>query len=443
MSPVTIGVLGLVLFLVLMVLGLPIPFSMLLVGFGGCFLLRTPTAAAQILTGELMTNFSSYALTVGAMFGLMGFMANYSGVGAKLFGAVNSYIGHWRGGLAMATQVACAGFGAICGSVPATIGTMSAIAYPQMRERGYSTGLSGASVAAGAQISTIIPPSSMFIIYCMATNSSVGKQFMGGIIPGIILTLANCIAVFIFVSLRPESAPRAPKSSWKERWKHTRQGGLIEIAIVFIISIVGMFAGYFTPTEAGAVGAIGMLIITAVTRQLNFRKYVESLIAGVELLTMVLLLLGSASVFSRFINLTTLPTVVGGFCQGLIEAGFSTHIIMIVILLIFFVMGMFTDLISVSLMTLPIFYPIVVDYLGYSQVWFGIMLTMLICLGGLTPPMGASIFMLKSTCRDPKLTLSAAFKSSVPFMISMGLVCLLLIFVPVVVTWLPDMIYGT
>lgn len=184
MSNVLVGVVGLICFVVLMGIGVPIPFSMLLVGFAGCCIIKNPVAASQILVTELTTNFSSYALTVGALFGLMGFIANYTGLGSQLFRAVNSYIGHWRGGLAMATQVACAGFGAICGSVPATIGTMSAIAYPQMKERGYSPGMAGASIAAGAQISTIIPPvqpslftawqqihlsaSSLWLVYCQA-----------------------------------------------------------------------------------------------------------------------------------------------------------------------------------------------------------------------------------------------------------------------------------
>ena len=425
-----------------MLLGLSIPFAMLLVGFAGCIVLRNTEAAANIVAQGLFENFSSYALTDGAMFGLMGFMANYSGVGGKLFTAVNSYMGHWRGGLAMATQVACAGFGAICGSVPATIGTMSAIAYPEMRKRGYKPGLAGASISAGAQISTIIPPSSLFIIYCMATNVSVGRTFMGGIMPGIVLCIANCLAVLVYVITRPDAAPRAERATWKERWRCTRQGGLIEIAIVFVISIGGMFAGYFTPTEAGAVGAMGMLIITVVTRQMNFKKFVESAVAGVELLTMVLLLLGSAAVFSRFISLSTLPTVIGSFCNTLLAVGTPKALLMIAIIMIYFVLGMLVDLISVSLMTIPIFYPIVTGALGYDPVWFGIIIALVICLGGITPPFGASVFMIKSCSRDPELTLGKAFSVSVPFIISMLVVIIGLVFVPQIVTFLPDLVFG-
>jgi tripartite ATP-independent transporter DctM subunit len=442
MSPITIAVIGLLVFIVLMLLGLSIPFAMLLVGFVGCCVLRNPVAASQILVGELFENFSSYALTVGAMFGLMGFMANYSGVGSKLFTAVNSYMGHWKGGLAMATQVACAGFGAICGSVPATIGTMSAIAYPEMKKRGYTPGLAGASISAGAQISTIIPPSSLFIIYCMATNVSVGRLFMGGIVPGILLCVANCVAIFIYVSIKPKIAPRADRASWKERWHHTRQGGLIEIAIVFIVSIGGMFAGFFTPTEAGAVGAVGMLIITVVTRQMNFKKYIESCIAGVELLTMVLLLLGCAAVFSRFISLSTLPTVIGNFCNKLLAVGTPKTVLMLAIILIYFILGMVVDLISVSLMTIPIFFPIVTTSLGYDPVWFGVIIALVICLGGITPPFGASVFMIKSCSRDPELTIGKAFSASVPFIISMLLIIVLLVFTPNIVTALPNLMYG-
>ena len=440
MTPVLIGVIGLVCFVVLMGIGVPIPFSMLLVGFTGCCILKNPTAASQILVTELTTNFSSYSLTVGALFGLMGFIANYTGLGRQLFTAVNACLGHWRGGLAMATQVACAGFGAICGSVPATIGTMSAIAYPQMRERGYAPGMAGASISAGAQISTIIPPSCTFIIYCMATNTSVGKEFMAGILPGILLTVANCVAIYVYVRLKPHTAPRAPRVGWAERWNAIKDGGLIQIAVVFLVSVGGMFAGFFTPTEAGAVGAIGMIVVTLIGRQLDFKKFIESLICGVELQTMVLVLLGCASVFSRFLNLSTLPVVVGGVCNTMLENGVGPHMLMIIILLLFFVMGMFADLISVTLMTIPIFYPIVVGTLGYDTLWFGVIISLLICLGGLTPPMGASVFMLKNSCKDPELKLGAAFAASIPYFISFLAVDIILVFFPQIATWLPNLL---
>lgn len=442
MSPLTIGIIGLLIFVVLMVLGVPIPFSMMMVGFIGCIILRNPISASQILVSELTSQFSSYALTVGALFGLMGFIANYTGIGKQLYSVVNTYMGHWRGGLAMATQVACAVFGAICGSVPATIGAFSAIAYPQMRDKNYEAGFAGASISAGAQISTVIPPSATFIIYCMATNTSVGKQFMAGILPGILLTVTNCIAIYAYVKMKPEVAPRAPKTSWKERFQALKSGSILQILFVFLISMGGMFAGMFTPTEAGAVGSFGMILVTIFGRQLDLRKFVESCIAAVELQTMVLVLLGCASVFSRFINLTTIPTKIGQICQNLLANGMPEKVLVIIIILIFFILGMFMDLISVTLMTIPIFYPIIVTTLGYSSLWFGIVITLLICLGGITPPMGASVFMLKNACKDSELTITKAFGASLPYFFSFLIVCLLLIFFPSIVTFLPNLMMG-
>lgn len=442
MSPISIGIIGLICFVILMIIGVPIPFSMLLVGFIGCIVLRNPVSASQILVSELTTQFCMYGMTVGALFGLMGFIANYTGVGKELFNVVNKYIGHWRGGLAMATQVACAGFGAICGSVPATIGAFSAIAYPEMKARNYESGFAGASISAGAQISTVIPPSATFLVYCMATNTSVGKQFLAGIIPGILLTVMNCLAIHVYVRLRPNVAPCSEKASWKERLSVLRSGSIVQIIIVFVISMGGMFAGLFTPTEAGAVGAFGMVLVTIFSRQLNLKRFMESAIEGVELHTMVLLLLGCANVFSRFINMTTIPTVVGNYCKTLLENGMPDKILMLVIILIFFMMGMFVDLISVTLMTIPIFYPIVVDILGYSSIWFGIIITLLICLGGITPPMGASVFMMKNACRDSEMTLTRAFGASVPYFFSFLIISVLLICIPSIVTFLPNLMMG-
>lgn len=442
MSPITVGIIGLICFVLLMVIGIPIPFSMLLVGFTGCIILRNPVSAVQILVSELTTQFCMYGMTVGALFGLMGFIANYTGVGKELFNVVNKYIGHWRGGLAMATQVACAGFGAICGSVPATIGAFSAIAYPEMKERKYESGFAGASISAGAQISTVIPPSATFLVYCMATNTSVGKQFLAGIIPGILLMITNCLAIHAYIKLRPEVAPASDKASWKERIQALRSGSIIQIAVVFIISMGGMFAGLFTPTEAGAVGAFGMILVTLFSRQLNLKRFMESAVEAVELHTMVLVLLGCANVFSRFINMTTIPTAIGTYCKTLLERGMPDKILMFVIIAMFFMMGMFVDLISVTLMTIPIFYPIVVGILGYSPIWFGIIITLVICLGGITPPMGTSVFMMKNACRDSEMTLTRAFGASVPYFFSFLFICILLICIPSIVTFLPNLMMG-
>jgi tripartite ATP-independent transporter DctM subunit len=423
-----------------MVLGIPVPFAMLFVGVIGFSFVKTPEAAAQIMVSDLLANFSSYTLTVGPMFGLMGFLASYTGIGASLIKAVDSYIGHWKGGLAIAVQIACAGFGAICGSVPATIGTMSAIAYPEMRQRGYSSILAGPSIASGSNISVLIPPSLQFIIYGLATETSIGGLFVSGIFPGILLTFLNGAAIWFMLKMHPEYAERSRKSSWRERIGNSLSGGIPVILLIFIISMGGMFAGFFTPTEAGAVGAFSMLVITAVTRQLNFKKFIEAILDSARLQAMVFMLMTCAIVFGRFLAVTTIPTTIGKFVADL---DLPRTLIMIAILLIFLLMGCFIDLVAMIVLTMPIFYPIVVNQLGYDRYWFGCVLLMLIAIGSLTPPFGGNIILLKGCIGwDKETSLIKLFQGVWPFCVAAALAIVLMMIFPQIGSWLPHLIYG-
>lgn len=439
MSSVTVGIIFLIIFLLLMCAGIPIPFAMLFCGAIGIAVIRNVDVASQIVVAEIYSTFSSYTLTVGPLFGLMGFVANYSGIGSSLFNCINSFIGHRRGGLAMATQVACAGFGAICGSVPATISTMSAIAYPEMRKRSYSPELAGGCIAAGAGLAVLIPPSTNFIIYGLATETSIGKLFVAGILPGILNCTLNIIAIAIVCKLHPEWSSIFQKATWKERWNSVVHGGLIEILIVFLISMGGMFAGFFTATEAGAVGAFGMLLVTIVGKKLNWKKFVTSVMAGVRLQAMVFVLLACANVFGRLFTVSRIPVVLGNFVSGLNVPRWG---IMLVIFVIYFFMGMVTDLLSMTLVTMPIFFPIVVDLLGYDAIWFGVVISMLICIGGITPPVGSGVFLVKGSIDDKEASLSRLFNGVWPFVASTGIATILLLAFPNICTWLPKLIYG-
>lgn len=440
MSTILIGILGLIGFLVLMVVGIPIPFAMLFAGAIGIAAIKGPTTAAQLVTADLLSYFSSYTLTVGPLFGLMGFLALYSGIGEQLYTAVNSFMCHRPGGLAMATQVACAGFGAICGSVPACISTMCSIAYPEMRKRGYSPSLAGPCIGAGACLSVLIPPSSAFIIYGLATETSIGALFIAGIIPGILLMICNIIAILYVAKRHPEQAPTAEKMNWGQRWKAIKEGGIIEVAIVFIISMGGMMGGFFTATEAGAVGAFGMLLVTVVTKKVNFKKYIQAVLAGVRLQAMVFILLACATVFGRLFTVARIPAALGTFVQSLNVPGWT---ILAVILVIYFCLGMVTDLLSMTLVTMPIFFPIVTDFLGYSPIWFGVVITIMIAIGGTTPPVGSGIFLVKGcTSDDPESTLSALFSGVWPFVIAAAAATIILIAFPPLATWLPSLMYS-
>ena len=438
MSPIIIGIVFLVSFLVLMCLGMPIPFSMLICGALGIVAIKNINVASSMVVNEIYNTFCSYTLTVGPMFGLMGFLANYSGIGGALFTTLNNFLGHRRGGLAMATTVACAGFGAICGSVPATISTMCAIAYPEMRKRSYAPELAGATIAASAGISVLIPPSTNFIIYGLATDTSIGRLFIAGIIPGILLTLANIVTIAVVCKMHPDYATKYDRVPWSVRIKGLIHGGIIEILVVFLISMGGMFAGFFTPTEAGAVGAAGMLLVTVVTRKLNWKKFVESLLAGVRLQAMVFVLLACANVFGRLFTVSTIPVALGNFVRALDVPRWG---IMMAIFIIYFLLGLVTDLLSMTLVTMPIFFPIVVDMLGYDPIWFGVIISMVIGIGGITPPVGNGVFLCKGCINDNEAPLARLFRGVWPFVIATSVVTFVLIAFPSLCTWLPKVMY--
>lgn len=439
MSPLIIGVLGLVAFIVLMFAGVPIPFAMLFSGAVGIALILGPKAASSTVVNQTVNMFSSYTMTVSPMFGLMGFLACYTGLGQSLFGAIHAFIGHRKGGLAMATEVACAGFGAICGSVPATISTFSAIAYPEMRRHSYYPELAGTSIAAGATLAVLIPPSSNFIIYGAATDTSIGHLFIAGIVPGVLLMIMFIVAIALTCRKHPEWGPADRKYTRRERWDAVRHGGLIEIAIVFIISMGGMMAGLFTPTEAGAVGAFGMFIVTVASRKMDMKKFMSAIMAGARLAAMVFLLLACANVFGSMFTISGITRAIGKLVQGL---HVHKYIIMAVILVIYFILGMFTDLLSMTLVTMPIFFPIVCDYLGYDPVWFGVIISLLIAVGGITPPVGSGVFLLKGSISDSEATIARLFKGVWPFVIATMLCTVLLIVFPQIATWLPDLVFN-
>lgn len=436
MTPVLCGIIALIGFLVFMFLGLPVPISMLLFAVVGIALIKSPAAAFQAVASDIFVNFSSYTLTVAPVFGLMGFLASYSGIGESLFNAADKFIGHKRGGIASSVQVACAIFGAICGSIPATMGTMVTVALPEMDKRQYNTSLSTACIAAGSSLSVLIPPSATMIIYGVAADESIGRLFIAGIIPGIILMLLQIAAIWVVVKIKPEYAPLSPKSSWPERFKALRNGGLIEVLIVFLLSIGGMFIGWFTPTEGASVGAMGMLIVGLIERKINWQNLMKCLVQSAKLAAMVFFILTCGSVFGRMFALSGIPTLLAKFVSTLHVAPW---ILMAVIIVIYFIMGMFIDGIAMILITVPIFAPILSN-LGYDGVWYGVLIVLVLCLGGLTPPVGLNCFYMKGFCKD--VPLMTIFRGVWPFVIAI-IICIILIMIfPGLATWLPTTLYG-
>lgn len=435
MTPLTIGILGTLLFFFLMALRMPIAYAMAITGIIGISIIKTPKVAFQVVPTEIYSTFTSYSLSVVPMFIWMGYLAFYSGIGTRLYDFVYTMVGHLPGGLALATQGTSAIFGAISGSNTATAATIGAISIPEMRKHGYDDSLSTASVAAGGILGALIPPSVLFIIYGIATEQSIGKLFVAGIVPGILLMIFFMATILILIARNPGIAPRGEKSTWIERFEAFKNG-IWEVLVVFTLSIGGLFAGWFTPTEAGAVGVAGMLVLTLATRKLSWDGFKNSLFKTTHNIAMIMFLVAGAVIFGRFIAITRIPFELATWVSDL---ALPTFAIMTVILFIYLILGFFLDALAMVLLTVPIFYPVVVDGLGYDPIWFGVMIVLVAGMGIITPPVGINVFVIKGVADD--IPLETIFKGIWPFIYAITLLIILFVAFPQIVTFLPDFIF--
>jgi len=429
-----LGMTGLLVFLLLIFLRMPIAFAMALVGFAGFSYMTSSSVAMNMVVRELYSSFSSYSLSVIPMFVWMGFLAYYSGIGTRLYIFAYRLIGHWPGGLAIATQTACAVFGAICGSNTATAATMGAIALPEMKKYKYDTSLATASIAAGGVLGVLIPPSVIFIVYGMATEQSIGKLFIAGILPGLLLMFLYQAVIYFLTRRKPELGPAGPRFSWRERLSALR-GGLAEVLIVFALSMGGLFAGWFTATEAGAVGAMGVLLAALAGRNLSWENFKKSLYDTTRTSAMIMLLVAGSIIFGRFMAISRVPFELAGWAGTL---DLPPFIIMGIILLIYLILGCFIDALALILLTIPIFYPIAVGMLGYDPIWFGVIIVLVVAMGVITPPVGMNVYIIKGIA--PDVPLEVIFRGIWPFLLAI-IVCLaILIAFPQIATVLPALL---
>ncbi|MDW7652015.1 MAG: TRAP transporter large permease [Bacillota bacterium] len=434
MMEVIIGVVGIFIFFVLIALKMPIAFAMTLVGFLGFASLSSFSAGFHMISRELFGNFTSYSLSVIAMFVWMGFLAFYSGIGTNLYVFAYKLIGHWPGGLAIATQIACGTFGAICGSNTATAATMAAIALPEMEKYEYDTSLATSSIAAGGVLGVLIPPSVIFIVYGMATEQSVGKLFIAGIIPGILLMSLFMGTIYLLTLRNPRLGPAGPRASWRERVLALK-GGLGEAMAVFLLSVGGLFAGWFTPTEAGAVGVAGVLGVALLEKRLNWDKLRKSLQDTTRTTAMIMLMIAGAVIFGRFMAISRIPFELAGWAGSL---PLPPYAVMAIVLAIYLVLGFFIDALALILLTIPIFYPLVVQTLGYNPIWFGVIIVMVVAMGVITPPVGMNVYIIKGVA--PHIPLEVIFKGIWPFLCAVIVCLIILITFPGIVTFLPNII---
>ena len=436
MSSLTIGLIGILFFFLLIILRMPIAFAMALVGFVGFSYMTSTSTAMTMVVREIFSSFSSYSLSVIAMFCWMGFLAYYSGIGTRLYTFAYRLMGHWTGGLAIATQFACGAFGAICGSNTATAATMGAIALPEMRKYKYDNSLATASVGSGGVLGVLIPPSVIFIVYGMATEQSIGRLFIAGILPGILLMALYQLTIMVLTRMNPALAPAGPRFSWKERLDSLK-GGLGEVLVVFAISMGGLFAGWFTATEAGAVGAAGVLLVALIGRAINWDGFKNSLYDTTRTTAMIMLLIAGSVIFGRFMAVSRIPFELASWTASLDLPAFM---VMAVILFIYLILGCFIDALAMILLTIPIFYPIAVDTLGYDPIWFGVIIVLVVAMGVITPPGGMNIYILKGVV--PDIPLETMFKGVWPFLLAI-IVCLVLIMIfPQIALFLPNLIAG-
>jgi C4-dicarboxylate transporter DctM subunit len=421
-SAIQVGIFGCVVLIALLFTSMPVAFAMIAAGVAGFALIVTPHAAFSMVVADLYDTFSSYSLTVIPLFVFMGQVAFHAGISRRLFRTAYTWIGHLPGGLAMATVGACTGFGAICGSGPATAATMASVALPEMRRYGYSDELASGSVAAGGSLGMLIPPSVVFIVYALMTEQSIGALFLAGIVPGLLIAILFCLSIYVRCRLNPKLGPAGPRALWRERLFSLT--GVVETLILFVAVIGGMFLGLFTPIEAAAIGAAGSLIIAFVRRQVTWERLRRVLLETVRTSAMVFFIVAAAVVFGRFLAVSQIPFVVARWFTELPLPGWA---VMFLIIAFFLVAGCFIDALALILLTIPIFYPVVLN-LGYDPIWFGVIVVVVTQMGVITPPVGVNVYVVSGIERD--IPLQAIFKGSLPFLLMLIVAAVILVFVP-------------
>ena len=418
----------------LMLLGMPIAFAMLLVGLGGLWL-QMGEGTAMGMIGQMPINSTmSYELSVVPMFILMGVLVSRSGMSGDLYRLCHGFLGHRRGGLAMATVLACGGFSAVCGSSIATAATMGKVAMPEMRRYGYHDGIAAASIAAGGTLGILIPPSVILVLYGIATGTDIGALFIAGVVPGIVAVLLYVATVWAVARIDPASTPAAPRVGWRERLRHGRSVG--PIALLFVLIIGGLYQGVFTPTEAAGVGAAGALLFAIWRRSIGPRSLLDALVETVITTASLFLVLIGALVFSNFVNLAGLPQALSSLMT---ELGLSAFGVILVILLIYLILGMFMESLSMILLTVPIFFPVVTAQ-GFDPIWFGIFAVMVTELSLITPPVGLNLFVIKGVIAD--LPIATVYRGIVPFVVADLVRIGLLIAFPALALYLPRLAAG-
>ena len=426
-----VAVTGFISLFALMLLRVPVGIAMGLVGvLGFGYMIGDIGPALKLLSQSPIRTATDAEFAVIPLFLLMGAFASASGMSRELFRASNTFLGHLRGGLGIATIVACGGFAAICGSSVATAATFSKVAYPEMRQHGYPQSFATGVIAAGGSLGIMIPPSTVFAVYGLITEQDIGKLFIAGIIPGLLAVGMYIATINIIAFLRPGFLPSAPRHSWADRIAAVRDVWAVVLLFVFIIG--GLYGGLFTATEAAGMGAAGAFIISVLRQKLSRADFWRCLIELLRTTAAVFTILIGALIFGYFLTITQTPQKITAFLTGL---GLGPYGVLVLIMLMYLVLGCIMDAMAMIILTIPIVFP-VIRTLGFDPIWFGVIIVMTVELGLIHPPVGMNVFVIKSVIKDVKL--STVFYGVMPFVLTDILRLAVLIVLPILATWLPS-----
>lgn len=425
------ALLGFAALLALILARIPIAFAMALVGFLGCVRIVGLDPAISILGQVVIDNSIAYEFSILPLFILMGNFISRSGISDELYDACHAFLGHLRGGLAMATIVACAGFSAVCGSSLATAATMAKVAMPPMRQRGYADTLAAGSIAAGGTLGILIPPSVILVVYGIMTETNIGQLFIAGILPGALATLCYLAVVFLVTWMRPSLGPAGERADWMRRLSLLRKVWIV--VALFVLVIGGIYAGIFTATEAAGIGATASFAIALLRRSLSLSALRSVLIETTQTAAMVFAVLIGALVFANFVNLSGLPGELTSWVQGI---GVGPYEVLAVIIAIYLVLGCALDSMAMVLLTVPTFFPLMTSF-GFDPIWFGIIVVVVTEISLITPPVGMNVFVLRSVLRD--VPTGTIFRGVTPFIFADFARLALLILFPAIILLLPKL----
>ena len=431
MNEVTVGLIGLAAVLLLFLTGIELGFAMAVIGFLGFSYIVTMKAGLNLLAKDVFDVFSSYGFTVIPLFVLMGQVAFNAGIARRLYNTSYKFIGHIPGGLAMATVAGATAFKAICGSSPATAATFASVAVPEMDRYNYDKKLSTGIVATVGTLGILIPPSVTLIVFGIITEQSIGKLFLAGIVPGLMVAFFFICIIYVWCRINPALGPRGQKSTWGERIRSLPE--IVWIGIIFLLVIGGLMQGFFTPTEAGSVGTFAVLLMSVIKRDLNFKGYVKSVSESLRTACMVLMLLAGSTILGHFLAVTKIPMIAADWVVAL---PLNRYMIMVIIALIYLLGGSFIDDLAFMVLATPIFYPCIAK-LGFNPIWFAMIIALTVMIGVVVPPVAINVFVVKNITKVP---FNVIYAGVYPFLLSLLFCGILLFLFPQLCTFLPELL---